>query len=241
MVEKNIEKKKLGKGNKKVNSSNSKIKEYLEFYNSNLKRKHAICYIILMIIFFILISLYISNINTQNFSDIANDSQNLADTNIFTKILKEKIPLVAIIAFAGITPYVYIPVMGFIYSGSLADEIFSVFSKTNNNLNLILSSIGGIIQLFGIGLVIATGIYYCSMVTKRSKYNKVKQFGINDFKRRFFELTKNEKKIGEFNKKEEDEKQKREKFNVKISYKNILISTGISMIIVIIGTLIGQV
>lgn len=227
--------------NKKNGTYRKLSREYFEFYNANLRRKHAIFYIILMVIFFVLITTYISSINTQNFNDIANDSQNAVSQNMFSTILKQKIPLVLIIVFAGITPYVYIPVMGLIYSLSLANSIFSIFGKTNNHLNLILSSIGGIIQLFGIGLAIATGIYYCILCTKKAKYNRVQQFGINDFKRSLYELTKNKKKMDELNKKVEEATQKREQFNVKIPYKNILISTLISVVIVVIGSIIAQI
>lgn len=229
------------KENKNTNLvASNMLKNYFKFYNDNIKRKHAIIYIISMIIFFILLSFFISNIDvTQNLNNISQDAANQEKINIVKIIFEQKIPLMFLIIFAGITPYVYIPVLGMLNSYTLATSIINIFGKTNNNLNLIFSSLGSIIQLFGTALAIATGIYYCTLATKRSKYNKITQLGVNDIKRNIYQLTKNEKKLNELEQKIENQKIEKEKLNVKIPYINLIISGIISSIIVIIGTIIS--
>ncbi len=232
---------KENKGNRNIKSGIiDLIKKYFEFYNTNLKRKHAVIYIISMIIFFIFLSFFISNIDvTQNINNISQDAVSQEKTSIIKMIFEDKIPLVLLIIFAGITPYINVPVLGIFSSYSLAISIVNTFGKTNNNLNLILSSFGSILELFGIALSIATGIYYCSLSTKKSKYNKMSQLNMNDIKRNIYQITKNDKKIDELDKKLEAKRIEKEKFNVKIPYINLIISGIISIIIVIIGTIIS--
>jgi hypothetical protein len=155
-------------------------------------------------------------------------------SNIFTMILKDKIPLVFLLVFSGITPFIYIPVVGIIgFPYILVTGLMNM-----SVVNMVFASIGAIIQIFGVSLAIAAGIYYCTNSTKRYRYNQTTTFGLDDVKMQIYEATKKEEKLNKIKDKRQAKIEKKEKLNVKIEYKALLITTIISIIIVAIATII---
>ncbi len=240
------------KKNKRVVNNNSKksssaIKKYFAFYKESIMRKHIIFYVLSMLIFFIFISMLISNTDIKNSvksvleASMENDDFFTNATLTFKSIFTQKIPLCAIVIFAGITPYAHIPVLGVAYSIILAISAYTCFVSTDSSFTLILACIGCIIQMFGISLDIATGVHYCKLSTKKYKYNNGGyKFGLNDIKKQLYETRKDEKKLKEIEKKMEMENKKLEELNVKVPYINYVISFFISVLIVIIGTIISS-
>lgn len=216
------------------------MKNYFEFYKRELKRKHIMMYVISLVLFAIFTNSFISDLSAQNsMQNQLTTANSIVDKNVFGSIVKEKIPIVALTIFAGITPYMYIPAVALIGAPyMLALDIGAVIKNATGSVNILSLSISSVLQLLGISLAIATGIYYCYNATKRFRYSQNNGFGIDDLKDQYYQIKKDEKKLNEHRDKKQKKLEKREKLNVKIEYGNIFISGIISMVIVIISTLI---
>ncbi len=226
----------------KTEKKDSFLKEILSFYNENLRKKHIILYIICLLVFFVIMTIYLNNSNIEqeikNNMAVVNTESQSSIKNILDAILVEKLPLTALITFAGITPFVFIPVLGVLNSYIFAVRIVRAFYISNVNPTIL--AIGCVIQLFGYALAIATGIYYCSLSSKKFRYRQGNSYSFSDIKKKFYTITQNKKKLNEINKKMKQKIKNNEKLNVKVPYKMLVIVTVISFLIVTIGTLISQ-
>lgn len=221
--------------NKEKISIRTILKQYVKFYNENLKFKHIIITIIMLLLFFIML-----NFTLNKFGDSVVQGQKsvTAQKSIYNMIIKEKAPLAAVIIFAGITPFAFLSVLGTIYSYILAFNLCKMYLVIKSTTVLVFGSISAVIQILGLGLAIATGIYYCIQSSKKFRYAQYVSFGVKDLKRTFYQMRKDDKKLKQWQEKEYIKAQKREKLNVKIPYINFVISFVITMIFLIIGALI---
>ncbi len=235
--------------NKKLNDNNSNVKEklsfkyilkdYFKFYKTDLRKKQIILFILSIAIFGIFMGAHISNLKNEDYiAQIQNIGQNTESFNLFETIFKEKILVTFVLILAGITPYLYISVLGISVGYQLAYEMVEVLFVAGNNGNVILMCIGAIIQTIGFSLASATGIVWCKISTKRRKYANSKDKSFLDFKKEFYLLKGDDKKIKELEQKRKEKAQKDEKNNVNVPYLRLLISFVISSIIVLIGTIV---
>lgn len=215
------------------------IKEYFNEYKENLKTKHIVCFIIMIVIFGLTIISYVSNLQNQDFLEqVQNITGEYVSENVFTKILSNKLPAVAIIIIAGVTPFIYASALGVLFSYQMAEEMITVLSVANSSGNVILMSVGAIIQCIGFSLAVATGIYWCKISGKRRRYANGTQKSFLDVKKELYSLTNNKKKIKELEKKRKEKNEKIQKYNVEIPYLTLITSFVVSFIIVVIGTFI---
>lgn len=221
-MEKSINKDKIN------DKKNSKIKDYIEFYKKFIAKKHIICSSIFLILF---ITLLIIGLN----KDV--QIENVVVPSFFNSLIRHKIYAGFVIIFAGIVPYFYMPVLGFLFSSELVMSIISYYQMSSSILGLILNIFGGVIASLAYSYSIAVGIYYCGLSTKRFKYNQGKGFSFFDVKKSIANIRKNEDMIDKYNKEEEKRREKNEKFNVKIDYKNIAISFFIIVILLFISNI----
>lgn len=207
-----------------------KIYKYKKFYEENLKIKHIIIFLIMLILFFIMISFYLKNIaNLTNTIDIE---------KISIRGIKEKISLCFIIIFAGISPFVFLSAIGILGSYILAIDIISLYLIDRNIICLIVGSLSSVIQIGAISLCVATGIYYCIQTTKKFRYTQHMSIGFKDIKKAFYEIKKDNQKLEKLLEEEKKKAIKREKLNVKVSYFYFCISFVISVIFILIGELV---
>ena len=241
-IEKKENKKIKENTNKNDNVIISQLKDYFQFYNTKLKKKHIIVYVISLIIFFVFLSIFISSIDvTKQFSKIAEEaSKTQVGTNIFIQILKDDIFTVFLVIFAGITPFVYLPAIGFIYPYILAGDIAGLFSS-QGTVNLICTTLGCIIKIFGIALAMVSGFEYCKHTTKKFRYSQSSNFGVLDVKRHYYEIKNDEENVKKIDEQKTKKQEKQEKLNVKVPYKMLLYSFVISSVILIIGTIISNI
>lgn len=205
------------------------LKDYMSFYNKTLRRKHIIIYIISLLIFAYLMKTFIDN--TEAVKQLMTEVKHV---NIFSSIIKEKIPVTFLLIFSGVTPYVYIPIIGiFGYPYLMASQLIGMSA-----FNILIACIGSVIQIFGISLAIAAGVYYCSCSTKKVKYSQTMTFGLDDVREQIYEARNNEEKLNKVREKKQSKKEKREKLNVKIEYKQLVITFIISVVIVVVTALI---
>lgn len=224
------------KGNSNKNSNILKIAEdYKKFYKENLKFKQLVITIIMTILFLIMLK--------YSMTKFENVDKNVLNKIVYSKsfiniLTKDKIMISFIVILSGITPFVFFPIIGILYSCNLANQIGSIYVISKSLSVLIIGSIGAIIQIIGLSLSISTGILFCIKSTKRFIYNEKRGFGLKDVKKYIYKIRNNEKKMQEFEKKEQKRFKKNEKYNVKINYMNLVISFCISIVILTIGTLI---
>lgn len=234
-IEKNNETK-SGKSKEKINIK-TVLKHYMKFYNENLRFKHIIITIIMLILFFIIL-----NFTLNKYENIGQEIKNITtQKSILNMIVKEKAPLAAIIIFAGITPFAFLSVLGMIYSYILASNLCRIYLVSKSVIVLIIGSVSAIIQIIGMGISIATGIYYCIQSSKKFRYSQYVSFGLKDVKSTYYQMRNNEEKLKELQEKEYKKAKKREKLNVKIPYINLIISFVITMVFLIIGAFIDYI
>ncbi len=221
-MEKNISKNKIN------SKKNSKIKNYIEFYKKFIFKKHIICSAIFLILF---ITLLIIEFN----KDI--QIENVIIPSFFNSLIRHKVYAGFVIIFAGIVPYFYMPILGFLFSSELVMSIISYYQMSSSIVGLILNILGGIIASLAYSYSMAVGLYYCSLSTKRFKYNQGKGFSFLDVKRSIANIRKNEDMIDKYNKEEKKRREKIEKFNVKIDYKNIAISFFVIVVLLFIANI----
>lgn len=216
------------------------VVDFYDFYKKEIYKKHIVLYVISLILFFIMLVYFLSSNNIPNeISDIIKNSSNLGKVANFKSIFTDKILVNFVLLISGITPYFYISILGIMYSYTLVINIVSAFNNMAINMSPTFMTIGSIIQMFGISFTSAIGIYLCKITTKKFKYNQQVNFTLNDVKKEYYTIKKDEEKLNEVLKKEEKRIEKIEKLNVKIPYKNIIISFVISSLIIIIGGVIA--
>lgn len=222
---------------KKVRKENSKLldilKSYYSFYKKNLRRKHIVIYVLSLIVFAFCLITFMNNIDTINqlLSEVRNYKM---DTNVFSILIKQKIPVIFLLIFSGITPFIFIPIIGIIgFPYILATSIMNM-----SVINFVISCIGAIVQIFFVSLAIASGIYYCSQSTKKFRYNNYSTFGLDDVKKQIYESTKKEEKLKKVEEKMAKKSEKLQKLNVKIEYKALIITFVISTLVVCIASII---
>ena len=211
------------------------LKDFIKYYKENLKVKHIVCFIIMVIIFALSLNLFYTNLNNQEAKEIITESVKGAP---FISSLGEKVFLAFIIVFAGFTPYLYISVIGVFCGYSLANNIIISYILNGSTVSFVFMIIGGVIQLIGFSLCVATGINYCSISTKRRKFSSNTTYGLNDIKSTFYKFKNDKegmKRVEESNRKKFEEKKK---YNVKVPYLTYIVSFIISIIFVLVGMVI---
>lgn len=209
------------------------VKSYFSFYKKSLMKKHIIIYIISLIVFAFFLVTFMNNLDGIN--QLLSEIKNIENSrNIFSILIKEKIPVTFLLIFSGITPFIFIPVIGIIgFPYILATTIMNM-----NVINMVIACIGAIIQIFAMSLAISAGIYYCASSTKRFRYNNSTSFGLDDVKKQIYESTKKEEKLKVVTAKMENKAEKIKKLNVKIEYKALVITFVISTLVICIASLI---
>ena len=206
------------------------IKNYFKFYKENLKAKHIVCTIVFVLLFIVLL---VTNI--ANFSKL---EQIQYEKVLYFDKLKENLLLSFVIIFAGITPYVYLSVLGFCAVYNVAVDIAVEYASSHNALLLIVHCIVALVIAISYSLSIATGIYYCTLSTRKRKYSQRKNYSFNDVKIAIYRLRKNEEKVQALENKKKEKKEKIDKLNVNVPYRYFFISYVITVIMLIVTTLV---
>lgn len=244
-IEKNFIDKKINQLRRKKNNKVAiTIVDFYDFYKKNIQKKHSIIYIISIVLFALMLVYYFSNINSEGaigelLQEEIQATNLLGKSANFKAIFKDKMLVNAIVLISGITPYIYIPVLGIMFSNTLAVDVVCLSNNIASNMNSVFMIVGAVIQLFGISLTSAVGMLYCKLTTKRFRYSQKVNFTINDLKKEYYAIRKDDEKLDEVIKKDEKRKEEIEKLNVKIPYKNIIIAFVISSAIIIFGGLIA--
>lgn len=189
--------------------------------------------------------MFISSIDVTNSIERLAESSTQAQVStikdIFNTIVKQTLPSIFLVIFAGITPFVYLSFIGFGYPYVLALNIANTFIVNPHTYNVILMTIGAIIQIFAISLAMVAGFYYCSLSSKKYRYSQRSRFGMYDFKKQIYSLRNQTDKIEKLDEAKKKKDEKTEKLNVKIPYMSLLQVFIIAFVIATIGTIISAI
>jgi hypothetical protein len=233
-VNSNKSKKEGTKFNVNIKGTKDIKMELLDFYNQRIKKLHIILLIVSVIIY--VISFYTS------FSSIKNGNYSLAEGTVATSFMdniKENALLDLVIIIAGITPYCFLSIIGLAQSIMVINGLAVRYALGKSFM--ITLFLGGLIQLIGVSLCVAIGLYFCRLSTKKNKYYHHSEFGMDDIKMQVYEIRKDEKKIEEINKKKEEKAKKIEECNIKIPYLNFILLGAIAFVFQFIGVLITKI
>ena len=154
-------------------------------------------------------------------------------------MLKEDALISFVIIFAGITPYCFLSVIGLIQI-LLNVQQYALRYALGNGF-MLTSFLGILLQVIGITLCVAVGLYYCRLSTKKRKYYNQSGFGMDDIKASIYDLRKDENKLKELQQKRGEKARKIQEANVKIPYFNFLLLGIIGFVVEVIGTLIAAI
>lgn len=226
-VENKIKNKKF-ESNNNINLRKSIVNDYSKFYKKNILKKHSICFIIFLVLFIIFLLMgFKKDINVDN----------IAIPSFFNSLIKQKFIAGFVLIFAGIVPYFYMSVLGFAFSSELAMTVIAYYKISSSIPGLIANIFGCLIICIAYSYAIAVGFYYCALSTKRFKYNQGRGFSFLDVKRSIANIRRDEEKVNEYNIEEEKRREKIEKFNIKVDYKNIIVSYIIIDLLLLISNI----
>lgn len=219
----------------KININSNDIKmQVMDFYNQKIKKMHIVFLVIMLALFAVMFFSSFSAIRSGKFS-VAEGATPIG----LLDSLKQNLFLDIVIIIAGITPYCFLSVIGTAQSLTLVNELALRYA-THRSM-MVTCLVGGILEIIGVSLCVAIGLYYCRLSTKKNKYYHHSDFGMDDVKMQLYEMRKQEDKLKELTKKREEKAKKIEECNIKIPYFNFMILGVISFVIQIVGILIAHI
>lgn len=150
-----------------------------------------------------------------------------------------RLEMMGITAIASLVPYFYLPVLGLL--GYMYYEVIS-FAHIINAYGYILGIIRYIIpfalNVINISVFTSVSIYLARAFTTKFRLNRNNSMNFNKFKLKVYEMTKNEKKFNELQRKEQEKMDEIEKNTKKIEWKNVAIIFAILVVIQFISVCI---
>lgn len=199
----------------------SYLRDFLIFAGKNLIKVTGI----LAIIAIILIALSLSSM-----VDVARQDECVGacrDAVTFGSNLWNKIQIILVMIVAGIVPYMYAPVIGFL--GYILQEVSTiayVIKGYGYGIGLLLGILPLILNILIACIVTALGIYMCRTVTVGYKISNVKNMNFTNFRIKLYETIGKEKRAQELTEKKNKKLEKLETVKQKLNYIQIL-NTGI--------------
>ena len=204
----------------------------LSFYREHIMIIHAIVFVVALVLY--AISFF------TTFPKIKSGAVSVDPTSVakgLGTMLRDNALLCFVIIFAGITPFCFLSIIGIAQSALVVDQLALRYALGSSFLAT--AFIGGLIEVIGVSLCVAVGIYYCRLSTKKNKYYHQSSFGMDDIKESFYDLRKDEKKMEELKKKREEKARKIQEANVKIPYFYFLLLGVLAYLVQVVGTLIA--
>lgn len=189
------------------------LEKYKSYYKENILKKHIIITIISIILLMIFFISNLYSIKSLNYSiEYTKEA--------FGKSFYNNLLFNGIVIFSGISPFVFLPLLGFTILYNEAISMANICILNGSKIYYVLIIFMGILKCISYSLVIATGIQYCIYSSRKYRYNQKKGYNINDFKISIYRLRKNEDKIKELQEKKSKSIEKYKKLDIKIPYRN---------------------
>lgn len=224
-----------GKKNKKFNLK-SYIREFLIFADKKLIKTIGILLVVAILLVAISISPMLEATVVQECEGTCTDGISIMSE------YGSKLTILLITLIAGIVPYVYAPIVGFV--GYVLNEVstLSYIIKMYGALPGIgIGIIPLILNIITICIVTALGIYICRATTVGYKISNIKNMNLTNFRIKFYEAVENDNKSEALTKSRDEKIKKLEDKKEKINYLQILNVGIIVCIIQFISVLIQKI
>jgi len=153
-----------------------------------------------------------------------------------------KIQVLFVTALAGMVPYLYAPIVGFVASlMSEVSNIAYIIKGYGYFAGITMGIIPLLINVLVICIVTAIGIYICRTVMVGYKISNIKNMNATNFKIKLYEAMRKTDKVKELTKKKEEKLKKLQDKKEKINYIQILNTAIIVCILQFISVLIQHI
>ena len=192
-------------------------KEFLLFLDKHIIKKSGILFVVALLIIGISLSFIVNVAKTDECVGTCRDG-----IRLFSEY-GSKMSVLFVTAFAGIVPYMYAPIIGFI--GSVINEVITLAYAIKGYgyfCGTLAYIVPMLINIIVACVVAAIGIYVCNAITVGYKISNVKNMNVINFRIKLYEGLSREKKVKELTKKRDEKLKKLEAKKEKINYLQIL-------------------
>lgn len=189
----------------------SYLKRINDFFNINLKKTFMVMCVAAILLIVIGVQTEVNSIQKET-----NTNYNL-DGVTFGESYISNIQVIFMVIFAGIVPYMYIPVAGGLIG--MYDELVMlayIIVEKGYLKAILLYVFPLLLNICIISVATALGVYICKTVTGKYKIDNIKHMNSTNFRLKWYEVIKNDKK-----KKELEEKKNKKLMNLEKKYKKI--------------------
>jgi len=222
--------------NVKKFSLKSYIRDFLIFVDKKLLKTTGILLVISILLIAISLSTTIAAILPQECEGTCNDSATILSS------FGSQMQLLFIIALAGVVPYIYAPIVGFI--GYVLQEV-SKLAYTIKGYGYLagigLGIVPLIINVLVICVITALAIYICNNITIGYRISSLKNMNMLNFRIKIYEVIKKDSKIEQLTKKRDDKIAKLQAKKEKINYLQVLNVFFVISIVQFISVLIQEI
>jgi len=153
-----------------------------------------------------------------------------------------KLQVLLITGVAGVVPYIYAPILGFV--GYIINEVSGftfIIKGYGYSLGTILGILPLILNILTICIVTALGIYMCRTLTVGYKIASLRNMNFTNFRIKLYEVLQNEEKVKKLTEKKEAKIEKLQITRGKLNYLQILNVSIFACILQFISVLIQQI
>lgn len=232
-----MEKRQTNKTKKENKSIKTYLRDFLLFLDKKLLKTIKILLVIAILIIALTLTTYISNAMKDTCVGLCRDE---GVTLISEYVSKLKVLIVT--AVAGIVPYIFAPVIGFIgYNLSIVSEIAYIIKGMGYVKGILLVIIPTILNVVTISLITALGIYICKTVMVGYRISSVNNMNFLNFRIKLYEGIGNEEKQKKLTEKKEAKLKKLEAKHEKLNYLQIVNVLAVSAVLQFVSTLIQEI
>lgn len=160
----------------------------------------------------------------------------------FISELWSKIQILFVTTLAGIVPYIYAPVVGFI--GTLWSEAVNmayVIKGYGYGLGIIMQILPLLLNILTISITTALGIYICNSITVGYKVSNLNNMNLMNFRIKVYEMLQKEEKANELKAKKEKKIKKLTDKKEKVKWLQVLNTFALVCVIQFVSVLIQEI
>lgn len=224
-------KKEINKNSKKQKTIIN-LKDTVNFFNENLKKKTVVMFIILTLISIVFV------VPITNELKAIGETTSTLDVSLWN-FIRDKILILLMTLIAGVVPHMYIAIIagiGYVYQ-ALIEYAYIILDK-GVWLGIVILIIPFILNLVCISIITALGMYLCKINTNKFVLGQQRNMNFNRFRLELARATQNTEKEKQIQKKIDEKEEKLKCKDTKIKYKEVLTIFGIVCILQLISSLI---
>lgn len=214
----------------------SYIREFLLFVDKKLLKTIGVLFVIAILLIAVSFKFTVTDVLAQDCQGTCRDGVTILSS------FSSQIQILFITAFAGIAPYLYAPIIGFIgYVLQEVSKLAYIIKGYGYLAGIGLGIIPLILNILVICIITALGIYICKNNTLGHKISNLKNMNMLEFKIKLYETAGKDEKAKELTKTRDEKIKKLEDKKEKINYLQILNVAIVVCIVQFISVLIQEI